>query len=127
MGAPIFAGGSLSQVLSGNASIFARSSLSGASSGRTLTAAACQFKLEHTMRLTPQSLLFPLIAALLAGCSTIGTVNGVPVGRNATVSTMNEQSYCAQNPAICIIGGAIGLGVLGYLVNQGNNGPDDHL
>ena len=60
------------------------------------------------------------IAALLAGCSTIGTVNGVPVGPSARVSTMNEQSYCAQNPAICIIGGAIGLGVLGYLVNQSN-------
>ena len=65
------------------------------------------------------------IAALLAGCSTIGTVNGVPVGPQARVSTQNQQSYCAQNPAICIIGGALGLGVLGYLVNQGDqsDGP----
>lgn len=57
-------------------------------------------------------------AALLSACSTIGTVNGVPVGPNATLSTQNTQSYCAQNRAVCIVGIAVGLGVLGYLVNQ---------
>jgi hypothetical protein len=61
------------------------------------------------------------IAALLAGCSNIATVNGVPVGAHARVSSQNSQSYCAQNPAVCIIGGAVGVGILGYLVNQGNS------
>jgi hypothetical protein len=71
-------------------------------------------------------------AALLAGCSNIGTVNGVPVGDNAIVSRQGSSTYCEANPAICIIGGALAVGVLGYLINEANdggstNGPDDHL
>jgi hypothetical protein len=63
------------------------------------------------------------VVALLAGCSNIGTVNGVPVGENARVSTQNQQTYCQANPAVCIIGVAVGIGVLGYLVNQSGSGP----
>lgn len=62
------------------------------------------------------------VAALLAGCSNIGTVNGVPVGRNAQVSTQGEQTYCQANPAVCIIGGAVAVGVLGYIISEANGG-----
>jgi hypothetical protein len=61
-------------------------------------------------------------AALLAGCSNIGTINGVPVGQNATVSSQGQQTYCQANPAVCIIGVAVGVGVLGYIINEANDG-----
>lgn len=57
-------------------------------------------------------------AALVAGCSNIGTVNGVPVGKNAQGSTQGEQTYCQANPAVCIIGGAVGLSLLMHLINE---------
>jgi hypothetical protein len=61
-------------------------------------------------------------AALLAGCSNIGTVNGVPVGKNAQVSSQGSQTYCQANPAVCIIGVAVGVGVLGYIINEAKDG-----
>lgn len=61
-------------------------------------------------------------AALLAGCSNIGTVNGVPVAQDIQASTRGEQAYCEANPAICIIGGAVAAGVLGYIINEANDG-----
>lgn len=63
-------------------------------------------------------------AALLAGCSNIGTVNGVPVGKNAQASTQGSQTYCQANPAICILGVAVDVGVLGYVINEANDGDD---
>ena len=63
-------------------------------------------------------------AALLAGCSNIGTVNGVPVGKNAQVSSQGSQTYCQANPAVCIIGGAVAVGVLGYAISEANDGGD---
>lgn len=62
-------------------------------------------------------LILTTCAALLAGCSSIGTINGVPVNR-ARVSTMNDPNYCEQHPARCIVGFAIGLGLVGYLANR---------
>lgn len=59
--------------------------------------------------------------ALLAGCANVGTVNGVPVNQGATTSTQGAQPYCEANPAVCIIGGAVGLGILGYLINENNS------
>lgn len=64
-------------------------------------------------------------AALLAGCSNIGTVNGIPDGKNAQISTQGSPTYCQANPAICIVGVAVGVGVLGYVVNQANSNDDD--
>lgn len=65
-------------------------------------------------------------ASLVAACSTIGTVNGVPVNQPTSLSTQNTPSYCAARPAICILGVALGLGAPGYLVNQSDdNGPGD--
>ena len=61
-------------------------------------------------------------AALLAGCSNIGEVNGVAVGDNAKLSSQGSPTYCQANPAICIIGGALAVGVLGYLVSEANDG-----
>ncbi len=55
-------------------------------------------------------------AALVAGCSNIATVNGVPVNQSVTTSSQGAESYCAANPAVCIIGGAVGLGIFGYMV-----------
>jgi hypothetical protein len=63
-------------------------------------------------------------AALLAGCSSIGTINGVPVGKNAQVSTQGSQTYCQANPAVCIIGGAVGIGILKHLIDKANDGGD---
>ena len=65
-----------------------------------------------------------LCAGLMAGCSTIGSINGVPFNQPVSVSTQNAQTYCQANPAICIIGGALAVGAAGYLVNRGNDGPD---
>ena len=64
-------------------------------------------------------------AALLAGCSNIAEVNDVPVNRGAVMSTQNAPTYCEANPAICIIGAAIGLGAVGYLINQSNSGGNN--
>ena len=61
-------------------------------------------------------------AALLAGCSNIGRVNGVPVNQGDTVSSQGSQTYCQANPAICIIGGIVAVGVLGYVINEANDG-----
>lgn len=63
-------------------------------------------------------------AGALAGCSNIATVNGIPVGDNTTVSTQNMPSYCQENRAMCIIGGALAAGALVYLVNQNDDEPD---
>lgn len=60
--------------------------------------------------------------ALLAGCANVGTVNGVPVNRGNTTSTQGKQPYCEANPAVCIIGGAVGIGILKYLINKNDGG-----
>ena len=65
-----------------------------------------------------------LCGALVAGCSTIGSVNGVPVNQPVSVSTQNAQTFCQTNPAICILGGALAVGAVGYLINQGNDDGD---
>lgn len=63
-----------------------------------------------------------ICAGVLAGCSNIATVNGVPVNRSATISTMDSQTYCEKNPAACIIGVAVGAGILGYIINEATDG-----
>jgi uncharacterized lipoprotein YajG len=67
-----------------------------------------------------KSLLCATTFAMLAGCSNIGTVNGVPVGVNA--ATQSQQTYCAQNPAICIIGGAVAIGVIAKIADNDSGG-----
>ncbi len=62
------------------------------------------------------------VAALLAGCSNIGHINGVPVGPNAHVSSQGTPTYCQANPAICIIGGVVAAGVVGFVISEANDG-----
>lgn len=64
------------------------------------------------------------LAALgvLAGCSTIGEVNGVPVGGNATMSSQSaEAPFCARQPAVCILGAAVLVGVVGAATSSGGS------
>ena len=63
-------------------------------------------------------------AALVAGCSSIGTVNGVPVGKQAQVSTQSGPDYCERNRAVCIVGGIFAVGAAIYLFDQMNNDSD---
>ncbi|PID37269.1 MAG: hypothetical protein CSA70_12155 [Rhodobacterales bacterium] len=62
-----------------------------------------------------------ICTAVLAGCSNIGTVNGVPVNKKARAEKMGEGHYCAQNPAVCIVGGVVAVGVLKHLIDKGND------
>lgn len=62
-------------------------------------------------------LVLTTCAGLLAGCSSIGTINGVAIDR-ASVSSMNDPDYCDQHPVRCIVGLAIGLGLVGSLANR---------
>lgn len=69
---------------------------------------------------------FTTAAAVVAGCSNIGTVNGVPVNRGTTtVSTQGAPTYCEANPEICIIAGALALGAIGYLINEAGGDPTE--
>lgn len=61
------------------------------------------------------------IGALLSGCASIGDVNGIPVGNNPEAQSIDKKGYCAENPAICIIGGAVAIGVLRKLINDSNS------
>jgi hypothetical protein len=59
--------------------------------------------------------------AALAGCSSIGTVNGVPVNQDARLSTQSGQGYCARQPAVCILGGVVAVGAVAYLIDVAND------
>jgi hypothetical protein len=60
--------------------------------------------------------------AALAGCSSVGTVNGVPVNQDTRLSTQSEQGYCARQPAVCILGGVLAVGAVAALVDDGGDG-----
>ena len=71
----------------------------------------------------PHKLIASMAAlGVLAGCSTIGEVNGVPVGSNATVSSQSaEAPLCARQPAVCILGAAVLVGVVGAAASSGGS------
>lgn len=61
--------------------------------------------------------------AALAGCSSVGTVNGVPVNRGATLSSQSEPAgFCARQPAVCILGGALAVGLVAAVASDGGDG-----
>lgn len=62
-------------------------------------------------------------AALVSGCSSIGTVNGVPITSDATLSTQNGGSFCQQNAAVCTVGAIVALGLLVSALDDDN---DEH-
>ena len=50
------------------------------------------------------------VAASLAGCASIGEINGVNI-RPAAADSSSD--FCATNPAVCILGGAAAAGGIG--------------
>ena len=75
----------------------------------------------------PSPLHRPLLAltaaAMVAGCSSVGEVNGVPVNRGATLSSQSEPAgFCARQPAVCILGGALAVGVIAAVASDGGDG-----
>lgn len=59
------------------------------------------------------------VSANLAACSTIGTVNGVPLDE----APRGKDDYCHENFAICLIGGLVISGaVVGIIAaSEGND------
>ncbi|MGG7568590.1 hypothetical protein ACQ5SO_20745 [Rhodovulum sp. DZ06] len=51
-----------------------------------------------------------------AGCSSIGTINGVPVSRSMAME--DDRSFCVRNKALCIIGIAVGVGAIAYGMSE---------
>src|SRR6056297_3043248 len=87
--------------------------------------------LTTTLTKGPLPMLSPLrrpllaltAAAIVAGCSCIGEVNGVPVNRDATMSSQSEPaSFCARQPAVCILGGVVAVGVIAAVATGGGDG-----
>ena len=75
----------------------------------------------------PSPLRRPLLAltaaAMVAGCSSVGEVNGVPVNQGATLSSQSEPAgFCARQPAVCILGGALAIGMVAAVANDGGDG-----
>ncbi|MCF6199466.1 MAG: hypothetical protein L3J67_08730 [Hyphomicrobiaceae bacterium] len=60
-------------------------------------------------------------SGLLAGCSNIGAVNGVPVKRVA--GDGGNTGFCARNPMTCMLGAAAIVGGTAVIVHnsKGNN------
>ena len=72
----------------------------------------------------PCTLRRPLLAltsaAMVAGCSSIGDVNGVPVNQGATLSSQSVQAgFCTRQPAVCILGGVLVVGAIAALASDG--------
>lgn len=81
------------------------------------------------MRSTVKRTLATGVAVALAGCSSIGTINGVSLdaGRMGATETPGS-TFCEQQPATCIaagvaiVGGIIALGVAGGNHDNGGGG-----
>ena len=60
-------------------------------------------------------------ALATAGCSSIGSVNGVRMG----ATDAPDATYCDKNPAVCIVAGVAVVGGIAYAIHEARDDDDN--